>query len=78
MVRGTAQNPDIYFQEREVSNLYYEAIPGIVEEYMAEISKMTGREYHLFNYYGGAKDADRIIIAMGSVCDVIEETMSTT
>ena len=74
VVRGTAQNPDIYFQEREVSNLYYEAIPGIVEEYMAEISKMTGREYHLFNYYG-AEDADRIIIAMGSVCDVIEETV---
>jgi len=74
VVRGTAQNPDIYFQEREVSNSYYEAIPGIVEDYMGEISKLTGREYHLFNYYG-AEDADRIIIAMGSVCDVIEETV---
>ena len=74
VVRGTAQNPDIYFQEREVSNLYYQAIPGIVEEYMGEISKLTGREYHLFNYYG-AEDADRIIVAMGSVCDVIEETV---
>ena len=74
VVRGTAQNPDIYFQEREVSNTYYEAIPGIVEDYMGEISKLTGREYHLFNYYG-AEDADRIIIAMGSVCDVIEETV---
>ncbi len=74
VVRGTAQNPDIYFQEREVSNTYYDAIPAIVEEYMGEISKLTGREYHLFNYYG-AEDADRIIIAMGSVCDVIEETV---
>ncbi|VBB06671.1 pyruvate ferredoxin/flavodoxin oxidoreductase [Lucifera butyrica] len=74
VVRGTAQNPDIYFQEREVSNKYYQEIPGIVEGYMAEISKLTGREYHLFNYYG-AKDADRIIIAMGSVCEAIEETV---
>jgi pyruvate-ferredoxin/flavodoxin oxidoreductase len=74
VVRGTAQNPDIYFQEREVSNPYYEAIPDIVEEYMAQISKLTGREYHLFNYHG-AKDADRIIVAMGSVCDTIEETV---
>ena len=74
VIRGTAQNPDIYFQEREVSNKYYEAIPELVENYMAEISKLTGREYHLFNYYG-AKDADRIIIAMGSVCDAIEETV---
>jgi pyruvate-ferredoxin/flavodoxin oxidoreductase len=74
VVRGTAQNPDIYFQEREVSNPYYEAVPAIVEEYMAEISKLTGREYHLFNYYG-SKDADRIIVAMGSVCDAIEETV---
>jgi len=74
VVRGTAQNPDIYFQEREISNSYYEAIPEIVEGYMAEISKLTGREYHLFNYYG-AEDADRIIVAMGSVCDAIEETV---
>ncbi|WML35525.1 pyruvate:ferredoxin (flavodoxin) oxidoreductase [Clostridium sp. OS1-26] len=74
VTRGTAQNPDIYFQEREVSNKYYEAIPEIVEGYMQEITKLTGREYHLFNYYG-AKDAERIIIAMGSVCDAIEETI---
>lgn len=75
VVRGTAQNPDIYFQGREVSNRYYEAIPAIVEEYMAEMSKLTGREYHLFNYYGAA-DADRMIVAMGSACDTIEETVN--
>jgi pyruvate-ferredoxin/flavodoxin oxidoreductase len=74
VVRGTAQNPDVYFQEREIANTYYEAIPEIVESYMAEIKKLTGREYHLFNYYG-APDADRIIVAMGSVCDVVEETV---
>ncbi|MDR3588090.1 MAG: pyruvate:ferredoxin (flavodoxin) oxidoreductase [Negativicutes bacterium] len=74
VVRGTAQNPDIYFQEREVSNRYYENVPAIVEEYMAEVAKLTGRQYHLFDYHG-AKDADRIIIAMGSVCDAIEETV---
>ena len=74
VVRGTAQNPDIYFQEREVSNSYYEGLPEIVEGYMAEMKKLTGREYHLFNYYG-APDADRVIIAMGSVCEVIEETV---
>lgn len=74
VTRGTAQNPDIYFQEREVSNKYYEAVPEIVEGYMKQISKITGRDYSLFNYYG-AKDAERIIIAMGSVCDVIEETV---
>ncbi len=73
-IRGTAQNPDIYFQEREVVNRYYDAIPAMVEEYMGEVSKLTGREYHLFNYYG-AEDADRLIIAMGSVCDVVEETV---
>ncbi|AYD40735.1 pyruvate:ferredoxin (flavodoxin) oxidoreductase [Clostridium fermenticellae] len=74
VTRGTAQNPDIYFQEREVSNKFYDELPEIVENYMHEITKITGREYHLFNYYG-APDADRIIIAMGSVCDVIEETI---
>ena len=74
VTRGTAQNPDIYFQEREVSNKYYETLPEIVEGYMQEITKLTGREYHLFNYYG-AKDAERIIIAMGSVCDAVEETI---
>lgn len=74
VLRGTAQNPDIYFQEREVSNKYYEALPELVESYMAEITKLTGREYHLFNYYG-APDADRMIIAMGSVCEAAEETV---
>lgn len=74
VIRGTAQNPDIYFQEREVSNTYYTALPEIVEGYMAEINKLTGREYHLFNYYG-AQDAEKIIIAMGSVCETIEETV---
>ena len=66
--RGSAQNPDIYFQTRETVNSYYDAVPAMVEEYMAEISKITGREYHLFNYYG-APDAENIIVAMGSGCD---------
>ena len=66
--RGTAQNADIYFQTRETVNKYYNAIPAMVEEYMGEISKITGREYHLFNYYG-APDAENIIVAMGSGCD---------
>ncbi|MHB9922076.1 pyruvate:ferredoxin (flavodoxin) oxidoreductase [Clostridium botulinum] len=74
VIRGTAQNPDIYFQEREVSNNYYERLPEIVEKYMGEISKLTGREYHLFNYYG-AEDAERLIVAMGSVCDTVEEVV---
>ena len=74
VIRGTAQNPDIYFQEREVSNNYYERLPEIVEKYMGEMSKLIGREYHLFNYYG-AEDAERLIIAMGSACDTIEEVV---
>ncbi|WP_297634272.1 pyruvate:ferredoxin (flavodoxin) oxidoreductase [uncultured Clostridium sp.] len=74
VTRGTAQNPDIYFQTREAVNKYYDAIPDIVEGYMAEITKLTGREYHCFDYYG-APDADRIIIAMGSATDVCEETI---
>ncbi|MFZ5968745.1 MAG: pyruvate:ferredoxin (flavodoxin) oxidoreductase [Bacillota bacterium] len=72
--RGTAQNPDIYFQGREVSNPYFEAVPDIVAGYMKEISKLTGREYLPFNYYG-AKDAEYVIVAMGSACDTIEETI---
>ena len=72
--RGTAQNPDIYFQGREAANKYYDAIPEIVEHYMNEINKITGRNYSLFNYYG-AKDAEYVIIAMGSVCDTIEDTV---
>lgn len=74
VLRGTAQNPDIYFQERESANKYYDALPALVEECMADLAKITGREYHLFDYYG-AKDADRLIIAMGSVCETIEETV---
>jgi pyruvate-ferredoxin/flavodoxin oxidoreductase len=73
-LRGTAQNPDVYFQGREASNRFYDAIPDIVENYMQEYKKITGREYHPFQYYG-AEDAERVIIAMGSVCDTIEETV---
>ncbi len=74
ILRGSAQNPDIYFQGREMSNPYYLAAPAIIEKYMEEINKLTGRDYKLFNYYG-AQDADRVIIAMGSVCDTIKETI---
>ena len=74
VIRGTAQNPDVYFQEREASNKFYEALPDLVEEAMADMAKITGREHHLFDYYG-AKDADRIIIAMGSVCQAVQETV---
>ncbi|WP_294377708.1 pyruvate:ferredoxin (flavodoxin) oxidoreductase [uncultured Clostridium sp.] len=74
VTRGTAQNPDIYFQTREAVNEYYEKIPEIVEDYMEKINKLTGRNYHCFDYYG-AEDADRIIISMGAVNDVIEETV---
>ena len=72
--KGTAQNPDIYFQSVEASNPYYENIVGIVEEYMNEINKITGRNYKLFNYYGDP-EAERIIVAMGSVTETIEETV---
>ncbi|AKL94517.1 pyruvate-flavodoxin oxidoreductase NifJ [Clostridium aceticum] len=74
VARGTAQNPDIYFQGREVANPFIDAVPDIVANYMKEITKITGRTYHPFDYYG-AEDADRIIIAMGSGCDTIEETI---
>lgn len=74
VIRGTAQNPDIYFQGREVSNPFYLAVPDIVESYMREIEKVTGRVYHPFDYYG-ASDAEYIIVAMGSVCDTIDETV---
>jgi len=73
-LRGTAQNPDVYFQGREASNRFYDVIPDMVEHYMQEYKKITGREYHPFQYYG-AEDAERVIIAMGSVCDTIEETI---
>ena len=72
--RSTVQNPDVYFQHREAANPYYEAIPEIVENYMAEINKITGRDYHLFNYYG-CPDAEEVIIAMGSADGVIRETV---
>ncbi len=73
-LRGTAQNPDIYFQTREAANQFYQAVPAIVEEYMNKYKQLTGREYKLFQYYG-APDADRVIIAMGSVGDTICETI---
>ncbi|MFZ4462395.1 MAG: pyruvate:ferredoxin (flavodoxin) oxidoreductase [Bacteroidales bacterium] len=74
VTRGTAQNPDIYFQSREAANSFYDGIPDMVEDYMQQISKMTGREYHPFVYYG-APDAENIIIAMGSVTETIRETI---
>ena len=74
VTRGTAQNPDVYFQSREASNRFYDAVPDIVAGYMAEISKITGREYHPFDYYG-APDAEHVIIAMGSVTHTIRQTV---
>ena len=74
VIRGTAQNPDIFFQAKEACKPYYEALPKVVEEYMDEIGKLTGRHYKLFDYVG-APDAENIIIAMGSVCETIEETL---
>ncbi|HPQ47625.1 MAG TPA: pyruvate:ferredoxin (flavodoxin) oxidoreductase [Clostridia bacterium] len=74
VLRGTAQNPDIFFQAKESINNFYEKVPEIVEGYMKEISKITGRTYNLFDYIG-AEDADKLIVAMGSVCDTIEETV---
>jgi pyruvate-ferredoxin/flavodoxin oxidoreductase len=72
--RGSAQNPDIFFQAREACNPYYEAMPAIVQEYMDKVNEKIGTNYKLFNYYG-AEDAEHIIIAMGSVCDTIDETV---
>ncbi|MGM9797470.1 MAG: pyruvate:ferredoxin (flavodoxin) oxidoreductase [Parabacteroides sp.] len=74
VARGMAENPDHFFQHRESSNAYYDAVPAIVEEYMNEISKITGRPHGLFDYYG-APDAERVIIAMGSVTEAIRETI---
>ncbi len=74
VTRGTAMNPDIFFQLRESANPYYDAVPDIVEKYMKEISKLTGREYHPFNYYGDPK-AENVVIAMGSVTDTLLETV---
>ena len=73
-MRGSHENGDIFFQNREASNKYYEAVPAIVEEYMAKVNEKLGTDYQLFNYYGAA-DADRVIIAMGSICDVAEEVI---
>ena len=72
--RGSAQNPDIFFQAREACNPYYDALPAIVQEYMDKVNAKIGTDYKLFNYYG-APDAEKVIIAMGSVCDTIEETI---
>ena len=74
VTRGTAQNPDIYFQTREASNKFYNNIPQIVEHYMNEMGKLTGRSYGLFNYYGH-KEAEYVLVAMGSVTEAIEETI---
>ena len=73
-IRGTAQNEDVYFQATEVRNEYYDKIPDIVSEYMNEINKITGKEYKPFNYYG-SPDATKVIVAMGSVCETIRETV---
>ena len=72
--RGSAQNPDIFFQAREACNPYYDAFPGIVEEYMNKVNEKIGTNYKLFNYHG-APDAEHVIIAMGSVCETIDETV---
>ncbi len=74
VLRGTAQNPDIFFQAREACNPYYDNVPAVVEEYMDKVNAKIGTNYKLFNYYG-APDATKVIIAMGSVCDTIEETV---
>ena len=74
VVRGTTQNPDIYFQQRESANPFYNAVPDIVQEYMDKLATITGRKYKLFNYYG-AEDAEYVIVAMGSACDTIYETI---
>ncbi len=73
--RGTAQNPDIYFQGREAANSYYLKVPGIVKDYMKKVKELTGREYNLFDYVGDP-EADRVIVAMGSGCEAIEESIN--
>ena len=74
VLRGSAENGDIFFQHREACNKYYDALPTIVEEYMNKVNEKLGTDYRLFNYYGAA-DADRVIVAMGSVCDTAEEVI---
>ena len=75
-LRGTAQNPDVYFQGRETVNPYYDATPAIVQKAMDKFAALTGRQYHLFDY-AGAPDADRVIVVMASGAEVAEETAST-
>ena len=72
--RGTAQNPDVFFQAKEANNKFYEAVPALCQEYMDVVNKEIGTDYKLFNYYG-AQDAEHVIVAMGSACDTIEETV---
>ncbi len=74
VMRGSHENGDIFFQNREASNKYYDAVPAIVEEYMEKVNAKLGTDYKLFNYYG-APDAERVIVAMGSICDVAEEVI---
>ena len=74
VLRGSAENGDIFFQHREACNTYYDALPAIVEEYMDKVNEKLGTDYKLFNYYG-APDAERVIVAMGSICDVAEEVI---
>ncbi|RTZ72480.1 MAG: pyruvate:ferredoxin (flavodoxin) oxidoreductase, partial [Gammaproteobacteria bacterium] len=74
VLRGTSQNPDVYFQGRETVNPYYEALPGIVQETMDQLAELTGRRYHLFDYFG-ASDAERVVILMGSGAEAVEETV---
>ncbi|MDK2807469.1 MAG: pyruvate-ferredoxin/flavodoxin oxidoreductase [Clostridiales bacterium] len=74
VTRGTAQNPDIFFQAREACNPYYDAVPEMTQKYMDKVNEKIGTDYKLFNYYG-APDAERVLIAMGSVCDTIDETI---
>lgn len=72
--RGTAQNPDVFFQAREACNQYYDAVPELTQQYMDKVNEKIGTDYKLFNYYG-AEDAEHVIVAMGSACDTIEETI---
>src|SRR5665811_389953 len=73
-IRGTAQNPDAFFQAREAANLFYDAVPGIVTEVMAELAEQTGRHYGLVDYHG-APDADRVIVIIGSAAGAVQETV---
>src|SRR6056297_600518 len=75
VTRGTAQNPDIFFQARESCNRFYDAVPDVVADYMKEISEITGRDYHPFNYYGD-EEAEYVIVAMGSATDTIDDTVN--